>query len=885
MGGRRGRRPAARRARRAGPAGHARRVHRPGRRPARRPGRPLRPHPRPVRHRRGGRAARHRGRGRPADPRPGSAASGRVLEGEFRPAGSGRRVVRRRGAAPAAAPFAGPAAAGGRAGRAGSAGPVPAGLAARRRARAGRGGALAARRRRRRSRSSSSWPGARCRRRRWSRWCCRRRVADYSPSMLDELTATGELLWAGHGALPGSDGWVSLHLADTADLTLPDPMRARPVARCTRRCSTRSGGGRGVLLPPAQRHRRHRLRGRCHDAGLDRRPVGAGLVGAGRQRHPRAAAGDGRRSGRRGPRGAPLPAHAAARPRAPGPVDRPRRLPTRGGPPRDRRALVRCCPRSSPTPPGARTPSPRGCSSGTAWSPGARWSASACRAGSPAVYKVLAAFEETGRCRRGYFVDGLGAAQFGGTGAVDRLRALAGEERATRREAGGGHPRRDRPGQPLRRARSPLARGRVRRRPESHREGGTPPRAQGRCAGRAGRRPARGLRRARRRARCSPSRRPAGRRGRTTPPTRPTCSGRRSPTSPPPCAAARSAGSPSSGPTVSRSSAATGAAPRCAGRWRPPASWPRRAGCGCAGRRVSCRARGRHRLAHRAAPCDRALSGDRSRVDFRVPELAEHDLPGTVLDHAHPRQAPADPVRHRRHPAHAPEDGGVVAPLPTPVSAGGARRTRRGSCSTRPRSGPRSASPSAWSSCSAPTPRTTSSATSAPTCSVPAGTRPAEAVRRLADAARAAARRGAARPAQPGRRRQHVRRRAVLPASVATRSRRCATSDLARLVDRAHRVLFANRERVEQTTTGDLRRDRRLWVYRRERQPVPALRHPDPDRPARSRGQDRASYWCRGASWAAGVLSRRRPRTRRSSARSRTSAGAHRFSPDRPTPG
>ena len=41
--------------------------------------------------------------------------------------------------------------------------------------------------------------------------------------MLDELTATGEVLWAGHGGLPGSDGWVSLHLADTAPLTLPDP--------------------------------------------------------------------------------------------------------------------------------------------------------------------------------------------------------------------------------------------------------------------------------------------------------------------------------------------------------------------------------------------------------------------------------------------------------------------------------------------------------------------------------------------------------------------------------------------------------------------------------------------------------------------------------------
>ncbi|MGH3358825.1 MAG: Lhr family helicase, partial [Nocardioidaceae bacterium] len=41
------------------------------------------------------------------------------------------------------------------------------------------------------------------------------------------------------------------------------------------------------------------------------------------------------------------------------------------------------------------------------------------------VYKVLSVFEESGRCRRGYFVDSLGAAQFGTTGAVDRLRTFA----------------------------------------------------------------------------------------------------------------------------------------------------------------------------------------------------------------------------------------------------------------------------------------------------------------------------------------------------------------------------------------------------------------------------------------------------------------------------
>ena len=45
--------------------------------------------------------------------------------------------------------------------------------------------------------------------------------------------------------------------------------------------------------------------------------------------------------------------------------------------------------------------------------------------GFAAVYKVLSAFEDSGRCRRGYFVDGLGAAQFGTAGAVDRLRTFS----------------------------------------------------------------------------------------------------------------------------------------------------------------------------------------------------------------------------------------------------------------------------------------------------------------------------------------------------------------------------------------------------------------------------------------------------------------------------
>jgi ATP-dependent Lhr-like helicase len=44
--------------------------------------------------------------------------------------------------------------------------------------------------------------------------------------------------------------------------------------------------------------------------------------------------------------------------------------------------------------------------------------------GFAAVYRVLSAFEDAGRVRRGYFVEHLGAAQFATAGAVDRLRGM-----------------------------------------------------------------------------------------------------------------------------------------------------------------------------------------------------------------------------------------------------------------------------------------------------------------------------------------------------------------------------------------------------------------------------------------------------------------------------
>ena len=68
--------------------------------------------------------------------------------------------------------------------------------------------------------------------------------------------------------------------------------------------------------------------------------------------------------------------------------------------------------------------------------------------------------------------------------------------------------------------------------------------------------------------------------------------------------------------------------------------------------------------------------------------------------------------------------------------------------------------------------------------------------------------------------------------------------DLPRLVRRAKAALEANKNRVEQTMTGDLRRGQHHWVYRRERQPCRRCGTRilvDMQGPAT---QERATYWC-----------------------------------------
>jgi endonuclease-8 len=71
-----------------------------------------------------------------------------------------------------------------------------------------------------------------------------------------------------------------------------------------------------------------------------------------------------------------------------------------------------------------------------------------------------------------------------------------------------------------------------------------------------------------------------------------------------------------------------------------------------------------------------------------------------------------------------------------------------------------------------------------------------------------------------------------------------AVPDLSRLVRRAKTVLEANKERVEQTTTGDTRRGRQTWVFRRDRQPCRRCGTPVQVDMMGPKLQERATYWC-----------------------------------------
>ena len=235
------------------------------------------------------------------------------------------------------------------------------------------------------------------------------RVVDYEPAFLDELTASGEVLWAGHGSLPGSDGWISLHTADSADLTLPEPGPLPTSELAAQVLDVLAPGGAWFFRQLAD------AVGATDDAALSAalwELVWSGRVGNDTLMPLRALTRTGTPSHRS--RRPPPRARVGGRPRMPartGPPETAGRwtlLPTPDADPTRRAtaAAERLLDRHGIVTRGAVT---------SERTPG----------GFAAVYKVLSAFEETGRCRRGYFVEGLGAAQFGTAGAVDRLRTFS----------------------------------------------------------------------------------------------------------------------------------------------------------------------------------------------------------------------------------------------------------------------------------------------------------------------------------------------------------------------------------------------------------------------------------------------------------------------------
>ncbi|MDK6275430.1 DEAD/DEAH box helicase [Pseudoglutamicibacter cumminsii] len=64
----------------------------------------------------------------------------------------------------------------------------------------------------------------------WESYVFPARVTDYAPAMLEELLASGDVVFSGAGALAADDGWIAFHTTDTAALSLPLAMPDAVVA-------------------------------------------------------------------------------------------------------------------------------------------------------------------------------------------------------------------------------------------------------------------------------------------------------------------------------------------------------------------------------------------------------------------------------------------------------------------------------------------------------------------------------------------------------------------------------------------------------------------------------------------------------------------------------
>ncbi|MEW1893554.1 MULTISPECIES: DEAD/DEAH box helicase [unclassified Streptomyces] len=247
------------------------------------------------------------------------------------------------------------------------------------------------------------------------------RVTGYTPALLDELTTTGEVVWAGAGALPGKDGWISLYLADSAPLLLPPP-RPLELSALHESVLTALGGGYGLFF----RQIADQVRATTHPDCTDPQLADAvwDLAWSGRLTNDtlaplRSLLGSGRTAGstahrarRNVPRGRYGTLTAAARPAS------------RTGPPTvsGRWSLL---PALEPEPTHRAHALARTLLDRHGVVTRGAVQAEGVEGGFSAAYRVLSAFEDNGQARRGYVVEGLGAAQFAMDGAVDRLRAVS----------------------------------------------------------------------------------------------------------------------------------------------------------------------------------------------------------------------------------------------------------------------------------------------------------------------------------------------------------------------------------------------------------------------------------------------------------------------------
>lgn len=244
------------------------------------------------------------------------------------------------------------------------------------------------------------------------------RVRDYQPGMLDELLASGEVLWSGSGALSAADGWVSFHPSDTAPLSLAAPGELEMTDVHHQILAALSGGGAyffrqlsvdGVSTE-SLKEALWQLIWAGHVGGDTFAPVRALLAGTKGPGSRRAATPSHRH--RRAPRlsryslsTSSLSAHRDSDPTVAG---RWSALPVA-----DVDSTVR-----------AHYQADQLLARHGVLTKGAV-AAENIAGGFPSMYKVLTTMEDAGRCQRGYFVESLGGAQFATASTVDRLRSHA----------------------------------------------------------------------------------------------------------------------------------------------------------------------------------------------------------------------------------------------------------------------------------------------------------------------------------------------------------------------------------------------------------------------------------------------------------------------------